>query len=100
MIRVGTSAVFSFGMLCVAPTLVKVIRLIFAYAAAIGFWYVCCDRDKLCLDLGPLFHQFLGVRWHNVVQTVVFVLDLDGHILHQEAAHRKQGHRHVPLFNL
>ena len=91
---------FRFGTLFAAPTPVRVVGLTFALFAA-----VICFRDMgrggahLRLDIGQLLDQFLGISWHNIVQTIVFVLNLDGHIPHQETAHREQGYRNVPAFD-
>ena len=66
------------------------------FAAVDWFRDMGGDGAQLRLDLGQLLNQFLGISWHNIVQAIVFVLDLDGHIAHQEPAHGKGGHRNVP----
>jgi len=64
--------------------------------------FFCWNHDgaKLRLNLGQLLDQCLGVCWHHWVQAIVFILNLDIRIAHQEATHGKRGHWNVPAFNL
>ena len=86
---VAAAGCSSFGLLLVATTpIVRVVGLTFAlFAAVVCFWDMGCDGAQLRIDFGQLLDQFLGISWHNIVQTIVFVLNLDGHIAHQETAH-------------
>ena len=79
------AAVFGFRTLF-APTFV---RLTFTFAAVIRRNH---DGAKLRLNLGQLLDQCLGVYWHHWVQAIVFILNLDIRIAHQEATHGKRGH--------
>ena len=62
------------------------------FAAVIIFQDMGRNGAQLRLDFCQLLDQFLGIGWHNVVQTIVFVLNLDRYISYQETAHGERGH--------
>lgn len=70
---------------------------------------LCCwegtNASKQCIGMAvrlyfcQLLNQFLGISRRNVVHAIVLVLNLDGHIAHQQTAHRKRGHRYISAHN-
>ena len=95
------SAAIGFGStLFAAPRLLRVLGLTFATLAAVIRRLVAGHiRIEFRLNFRQLLHQFLGVCWHNVVQTIILIFNLHCDVVHQQATCFKRKHRNIPLFD-